>query len=136
MPDEKPEIRSGDGDDRAFVSPRRTRAPRAAQTNLQHGKSVLKVYPINEDALENLGNLNRDFSLLLAGATGFGGFALDLSKDLVMATDATAVKLAYAAGTNVVCWVVALMFAAAAFAKWREKGSRLTHLKENVFFAE
>lgn len=110
--------------------------PRAAKTDLQHGRSVLKVYPINEDALENLGTQNRDFSILLALAAGFGGFALDLSKDLVISEGASAAKLAFAGGINLVCWIVAILFAVAAVAKWKEKGSRLKAIKEAVTFAE
>jgi hypothetical protein len=120
-----------------FAAPeRKTRQNRAAKTDLQHGKSVLKVYPINEDALENMGTLNRDFSILLAGATGFGGFALDLSKDIAMASDPDVERLAFAAGTNLVCWIIAILLAVAAFGKWREKGSRLRDIKKAVTFAE
>lgn len=109
---------------------------RAAKTGLQHGEAVLKVYPINEDALDNLGTLNRDFSVLLALSAGLAGFALDLSKDLVITTGTPLGRLAFAAGVNVTCWIIASLVAAAAIAKWREKGNRLKKIKEDVTFAE
>lgn len=96
----------------------------------------MRVYPINEDALENLGTLNRDFSLLFAASAGFGGFALDLTKDLFLTAPEDAERLAYAAGVNAVCWIVSVGLALAAGSKWVEKGARMKKLKENVTFAE
>lgn len=96
----------------------------------------MKVYPINEDALDNLGTLNRDFSVLLAMAAALAGFALDLTKDLIITTGTPPDRLAFAAGANLVCWIGAGVMASFAIAKWRERGNRLRKIKEDVTFAE
>lgn len=96
----------------------------------------MKVYPINEDALEALATASRDFSLNLALSSGFAGVALNAGIGLIMALAAERIFhlpvflifLFSAAG--------AAIFSAIAVAKRRERVTKLSQIKERVEFVE
>jgi hypothetical protein len=87
--------------------PKAARRPRGL--SVDHGRATLKGYPVTEDDLENLGWLDGAAAFAFAVATGLLSQWFDITKDIALATDAPAPKVAFYKGVSVMELLVGLV---------------------------
>lgn len=100
----------------------------------KYGTATLRVYPINEDQLSELGLLRGISAASMTAAGTLFGFGINVFKDLQISTGtpvAAAVRWQTIAGASVVvgiiCAIVAVIF-------WRKGSTKLTAIKNRTSF--
>jgi hypothetical protein len=107
---------------------------KTGKTMVEHGLLDMKVHQVIESELDDLGRMSRDASIYTASATGLAGFALDLAKDLLLASGAQLGRVMLFVGVDVMCWIGAAYFAVLAVHKWRERGEKVKLIKSRTKF--
>ena len=87
------------------------RRPRSSRFDVDYGRRDLKAYPMTEGELHALAALGIAGTVAFSLAAGFLGFALDLHKDLAMASDVPESAAAFWGAVRVMSFVGAVAMA-------------------------
>lgn len=112
------------------ASPRRLRSSKA---DYMFGHMTTKVFQVREDQLDELGRANRDTTIASAICLGALAFAVDVTKDLLLAPEPSQAT-GFFTGVAAACWFVAVVSGVIAVLKWRERGALVAKIRAQTDF--
>jgi hypothetical protein len=119
--------RSGTADDK----PKKLKSSKA---DYMFGHMTTKIFQLTEAQLKELGRSNRDTTILSAVALGALSLAVDVTKDLMLASDAPVQTVAFFAGVAAVSWLVSIGAGLYAIFKWIERDSLVQTIRKQTDF--
>lgn len=128
----------GGSSERSAVQRASSSSSANSKVRVDHADIVVKAYPVTEDALDSLGTVTRDATVLFTVGGGFLGFSLDLTKDVALAltSGVPATKLAFFAGIGGISWVVGGVAVFFAVLKWIERSAKISAIKQKAIFSK